>query len=228
MVLHAGGVRRLLLPDQVDERATLEAVERAGREALTEAQWLLGVLHAAEHDESAPAPGLAAFAEPFEPARAAGIRTVVTVTGDVRPLSADPELAAATGAKPCPALSTGRCSGAERSGGRTGGAGRGCVAGEVVHQRLVLGQLLAEHPAAADQHDSFRQRQRVAGLQAVVDPGDEQLGRAAVDPAQTGAVGVSTTFSRTSRSRRTTSGSPTSTTASVDRWPSQIRFSAIR
>jgi DNA-binding NarL/FixJ family response regulator len=40
MTLHAGGVRRLLRPEQFEERAPLEAAEQAGREA----QRLLGVL----------------------------------------------------------------------------------------------------------------------------------------------------------------------------------------
>ena len=42
MTLHAGGVRRLLRPDQVEERAALETVERTGRESLAEMHRMLG------------------------------------------------------------------------------------------------------------------------------------------------------------------------------------------
>jgi signal transduction histidine kinase len=44
MTLHVSGVRRLLRPDQVEERAALEAVERTGRESLAEMHRMLGVL----------------------------------------------------------------------------------------------------------------------------------------------------------------------------------------
>jgi signal transduction histidine kinase len=94
MTLHVGAVRRLLRPEQDEERAALEAVERTGREALAEAKRLLGVLRASEPDEPIPAPGLARVADLLEPARAAGIRADLTVTGQVRPLPAGVDLAA--------------------------------------------------------------------------------------------------------------------------------------
>ena len=47
MTLHVSGVRRLLRPDQVEERAALEAVERTGRESLAEMHRMLGVLRSA-------------------------------------------------------------------------------------------------------------------------------------------------------------------------------------
>jgi len=42
--LNASGVRRLLRPEQAQERAALEAVERTGRESLAEMHRLLDVL----------------------------------------------------------------------------------------------------------------------------------------------------------------------------------------
>jgi signal transduction histidine kinase len=94
MMLHVGGVRRLLRPEQIDERAALEAVERTGRDALAEIQRLLGVLRTSDPDEPSPAPRLAHAGELLEPARAAGIRAALTVTGHVRPLPAGLDLAA--------------------------------------------------------------------------------------------------------------------------------------
>ena len=57
MTLHVSGVRRLLRPDQVEERAALEAVERTGRESLAEMHRMLGVLRASEDGERRPRPG---------------------------------------------------------------------------------------------------------------------------------------------------------------------------
>ena len=71
MTLHVSGVRRLLRPDQVAERAALETAERTGRESIAEMHRMLGVLRAPETD--APAPGLARLPELLEPARAAGL-----------------------------------------------------------------------------------------------------------------------------------------------------------
>lgn len=74
MTLHVGGVRRMLRPDQVGERAALENVERTGRESLGEMHRLLGVLRAADGAaEAPPGPGLAGVADLLEPARAAGL-----------------------------------------------------------------------------------------------------------------------------------------------------------
>jgi signal transduction histidine kinase len=94
MTLHVGGVRRLLRPEQVEQRAALEAVERTGRETLAEAQRLLGMLRTAQSDEPTPAPGLARVADLLEPVRVAGIRAAFTATGQVRPLPAGLDLAA--------------------------------------------------------------------------------------------------------------------------------------
>jgi signal transduction histidine kinase len=94
MTLHVGGVRRLLRPEQVEQRASLEAVEQTGRETLAEAQRLLGVLRTAQSDEPAPAPGLARVADLLEPVRVAGIRAGFIATGQVRPLPTGLDLAA--------------------------------------------------------------------------------------------------------------------------------------
>lgn len=96
MTLHAGGVRRLLHADQVEERAALEAVERTGRDALADMRRLLGVLRSAEPGGEAhgPAPGLAQVGGLLEPARAAGLAADARVTGEARPLPPAVELTA--------------------------------------------------------------------------------------------------------------------------------------
>jgi signal transduction histidine kinase len=93
MTLHAGGVRRLLRPDQVEERAALETVERTGRESLAEMHRMLDVLRGPDGGETSPAPGLPRLPELLEPPRAAGLQATLTVTGEVRPLPPGLELA---------------------------------------------------------------------------------------------------------------------------------------
>jgi len=95
MTLHAGGVRRLLAPEQVREREVLEAVERTGRESLAEMQRMLGVLRGpAETAEAAVTPGLADVDALLDAARSAGLGARLEVTGDVRPLPPGLDLAA--------------------------------------------------------------------------------------------------------------------------------------
>lgn len=55
---------------------------------------MLGVLRAPDTGEPTPAPGLARIGELLDPARAVGMRAVLSVTGEVRPLPAGVELAA--------------------------------------------------------------------------------------------------------------------------------------
>jgi signal transduction histidine kinase len=86
MTLHVSGVRRLLRPEQADERAALEAVERTGRESLAEMHRMLGVLRTDEDADRAPAPGLDRVPEVLDAARRAGVDAELTVTGDPRPL----------------------------------------------------------------------------------------------------------------------------------------------
>ena len=94
MTLHAGGVRRLLRPEQERERAALEAVERTGRESLAEMHRMLGVLRGPGTADAAPAPGLGRLPELLEPLRTAGLRVDLTVSGDVRPFPPGLEQAA--------------------------------------------------------------------------------------------------------------------------------------
>ena len=59
MTVQAGAVRRLLLPEQEQERQALETVEATGREALTEMRRLVGLLREqAAMPEFAPQPSL--------------------------------------------------------------------------------------------------------------------------------------------------------------------------
>jgi signal transduction histidine kinase len=92
MTLHVSGVRRLLRPDQVAERAALETAERTGREAIAEMHRMLGVLRTPETD--APAPGLARLPDLLEPARAAGLHVDCTVSGELGSLPPGVDLAA--------------------------------------------------------------------------------------------------------------------------------------
>jgi signal transduction histidine kinase len=86
MVLQAGAVRRLLRPDQQDERAALESAERTGREALAELRRVVGGLRG---DESASPPaGLGALDRLAEQVEAAGLPVHVRVSGAPRPLPA--------------------------------------------------------------------------------------------------------------------------------------------
>jgi signal transduction histidine kinase len=82
MVVQAAGVRRLLQPEQEREREALQAVERIGREALTEMRRMLGVLRAgAAGPELAPQPGLEHLDRLIEQVRRAGVHVDVEVTG---------------------------------------------------------------------------------------------------------------------------------------------------
>ena len=92
MTLHVSGVRRLLRPDQVEERAALETAERTGRESIAEMHRMLGVLRGPESD--APAPGRARLPELLEPARAAGLEVSCAVEGEPRSLPPGVDLAA--------------------------------------------------------------------------------------------------------------------------------------
>jgi signal transduction histidine kinase len=94
MTLHVSGVRRLLHPEQVEERAALEAVERTGRESLAEMHRMLGVLRSAEDVERGPAPGLDRLPELLDAARRAGLHAQLTVTGERRALPPGVDLAA--------------------------------------------------------------------------------------------------------------------------------------
>ena len=60
IVLQARGGRRMLADDPEETRSALDAIERAGEQALAEMRRLLGLLHAADERAAlAPQPGLA-------------------------------------------------------------------------------------------------------------------------------------------------------------------------
>jgi signal transduction histidine kinase len=81
--LQAGGVRRLLRPDQERERQALLVVERTGRQAQEEMRHLLTLLRGREEEEDRnPQPGLDALASLVEEAAAPSRRTCLELTGD--------------------------------------------------------------------------------------------------------------------------------------------------
>jgi signal transduction histidine kinase len=95
MVLQAGAVRTRLTADQNDEREALLAVERTGREALTEMRRLLGAMRAdREAAELAPQPGLGHLSELVAKVRASGLPVELRVEGEPVTLPAGVDLSA--------------------------------------------------------------------------------------------------------------------------------------
>lgn len=72
MMLHVGGVRRLLRPEQQSEREALSAVERTGREATEEIHRVLGLLRDVPDTDRGPAPSLRRLDEGARPHPAVG------------------------------------------------------------------------------------------------------------------------------------------------------------
>jgi len=94
-MLHVGGVRRLLRPEQQAQREALLVAERTGRQALEEMHRLLGVLRAPEEPPTRlPVPGLTRAAELLEPIRAGGLTAELRVEGTPRPLPPGVDLSA--------------------------------------------------------------------------------------------------------------------------------------
>jgi signal transduction histidine kinase len=87
MNLHVSGVRRRLEPDQAEERATLEMVERTGREALGEMRRMLNVLRGPGGDGPGASSGLDRLPDLLEQARSAGIEVDFTIDGEPRPVA---------------------------------------------------------------------------------------------------------------------------------------------
>jgi signal transduction histidine kinase len=84
IVLQVGAVRRLLHPDQAEERGALEAAERTGRDALAD---LRRVVHGLREESPAPpAAGLDALDGLATQVRAAGLPVELRVEGAARPL----------------------------------------------------------------------------------------------------------------------------------------------
>jgi signal transduction histidine kinase len=83
MTVQASGVRRLLREDQEREREALLAVERTGRESLTEMRRLLGILRGAnESPELTPQPGLGALDRLARESESTGLPVEVRVEGE--------------------------------------------------------------------------------------------------------------------------------------------------
>lgn len=83
MVMHAGGVRRLLREDQPEQRAALEALEDTGRTAMAEIRRALGVLRRPDEPaERAPQPGLHSLSQLVEQLRGTGLRITLSVEGE--------------------------------------------------------------------------------------------------------------------------------------------------
>ena len=73
MTVQASAVRRLMRPDQTQERAALETVEATGREALAEMRRMVGVLRSGDDDPNlAPPPPLDQLDRMVENFRRAG------------------------------------------------------------------------------------------------------------------------------------------------------------
>jgi signal transduction histidine kinase len=87
MTVQASAVRRLMRPDQAKERAALETVEAAGREALTEMRRMVGVLRSGDAAPNlAPPPTLDQLGGLADNFRRAGLDVVLESDGEPVPL----------------------------------------------------------------------------------------------------------------------------------------------
>jgi signal transduction histidine kinase len=83
MGVQAGAVRRVLRPEQNEQREALLSVEQTGRQALAEMRRLLGILRRSDDDLAhAPPPSMAAVEELVEQLREAGLPVDLQVEGD--------------------------------------------------------------------------------------------------------------------------------------------------
>jgi signal transduction histidine kinase len=83
MTVQASAVRRLMRPDQAKERAALETVEAAGREALTEMRRMVGVLRSGDAPpDLAPPPTLDQLDRLVDTFRQAGLDVVLEAEGE--------------------------------------------------------------------------------------------------------------------------------------------------
>ena len=91
MVIQAAGARTVMGSEPDRAEASLQSVERAGREALAEMRRLLGVLGGGDNLRGlTPQPGLAGVADLVERTCAAGLRTDLYVEGE--PVTLSPAL----------------------------------------------------------------------------------------------------------------------------------------
>jgi signal transduction histidine kinase len=87
MTVQASAVRRLMRPDQAKERAALETVEAAGREALSEMRRMVSVLRSGEDAPNlAPPPTLDQLDRLADDFRRAGLEVVLEPEGSGDPL----------------------------------------------------------------------------------------------------------------------------------------------
>ena len=95
MVIQAGAERHALGDREASTRETLGSIEEAGRQALSEARRLLGVLRRGdEREELSPQPSLAQIGSLVEQVRRAGLPVEMTVEGDAVALPAGVDLCA--------------------------------------------------------------------------------------------------------------------------------------
>ncbi len=95
MTVQASAVRRLMRPEQVKERAALETVEAAGREALTEMRRMVSVLRSGDGvPDLAPPPTLDQLDRLVESFRRTGLEVVLDVQGPPAPLAPGLDLTA--------------------------------------------------------------------------------------------------------------------------------------
>lgn len=95
MTVQAGGVRRLLGPEQTRERDALAAIEATGRQALAEMRRMVGVMRTdPDLADLAPQPGLAGLGRLIDELRVAGLPVDLQVAGEPRQLQPGLDLAA--------------------------------------------------------------------------------------------------------------------------------------
>jgi signal transduction histidine kinase len=95
MTVQASGVRRLLHPEQKQEREALLAVEQTGREALAEMRRVVGALRDPEEGPAlAPRPSLSRVDKLVTQARETGLAVSLEIEGEPVPLPAGVDLTA--------------------------------------------------------------------------------------------------------------------------------------
>jgi signal transduction histidine kinase len=95
MTVQTSGVRRLLLPEQEQEREALLAVEQTGREALAEMRKVVGALRDPEEGPAlAPRPSLSRVDKLVTQARETGLAVSLEIEGEPVPLPAGVDLTA--------------------------------------------------------------------------------------------------------------------------------------
>jgi signal transduction histidine kinase len=95
MTVQAGAVRRVLRPEQVQERESLRSIEEAGREALAEMRRMVGVLRPDGYGAGlAPQPGLHQVPSLVERIRSAGLPVELRVEGEPQKIPTSLDLTA--------------------------------------------------------------------------------------------------------------------------------------